>query len=245
MTKSAKRITALLIGCSAAIYTLQLFLFHDWKDTAFYMLQDWAFLPIQIALVTIIVGEIMNEHEKQERLEKTRILTSSFFSDFGTELISLMIPKMINFPSVAANIAMNESWTQKEFDKAAASIQTSALQLACSPDDFRQIKSLLDAKRMTLLVIASNPSLLDHERFTDMLWALFHLNDELAYRTDLDHLSQMDLLQLNVDAQRVLSETLVNWICHLEFLQKEYPYLFQLEVHRNPFSVSSQSTTYD
>lgn len=113
MTKSAKRITALLIGCSAAIYTLQLFLFHDWKDTAFYMLQDWAFLPIQIALVTIIVGEIMNEHEKQERLEKTRILTSSFFSDFGTELISLMIPKMINFPSVAANMAMNESWTQK------------------------------------------------------------------------------------------------------------------------------------
>lgn len=89
---------------------------------------------------------------------------------------------------------------------------------------------------MTLLVIASNPSLLEHESFTDLLWAIFHLTDELSYRTNLQDLSAGDLMHLNADTERVLKELLLNWLCHMEFLQKEYPYLYQLEVHRNPFA---------
>ena len=218
--KSTKTIVILLAAASAAIYALQLILFHDWKDTAFYMLQDWAFLPIQIALVTVIVGRIMNEREKQARLDKTRILTSTFFSDLGTNLLDALVPHMKNREETASYLQSMDHWKGADFEAAAGTVRNTAIQMDLSVQDMINIRDLLNEKRMTLLVIASNPSLLEHEDFTDMLWAIFHLNDELVYRGQIDELPQTDLIHLNVDAERVLKETLVNWLCHLEFLHR-------------------------
>jgi hypothetical protein len=234
-SRSTKTIVGLLIALSAAIYAVQILLFHDWKDTSFYMLQDWAFLPIQIALVTVVVGKIINDREKQERLEKTRILTSSFFSDLGNELLEAFAPQIVNTDVLGQSLQPKNDWTEKDFTDAVAALKQAAPVLECTSEDFIRLKNILETKRMTLLVIASNPSLLEHEAFTDMLWAIFHLNDELSYRTNLAELPPQDLAHLNADADRVLLETCLNWLCHLEFLQKEYPYLYQLEVHRNPF----------
>ena len=234
--KSTCSIVVFLVALSAVLYGLQICIFHDMKDTAFYMLQDWAFLPIQSALVTVIVGRIMNEHEKEVRLEKTRILTSTYFSDLGAEILKIKTPAIANREEIAPAMQVQADWKQDDFKKAVNTIKHVPLKMANTADQFKAIKDLLEAKRMTLLVIASNPSLLEHEDFTDMLWAVFHLNDELMYRGQIDGLSETDLLHLNADAQRVLQETLINWMCHLEFLQKEYPYLYQLELVRNPLA---------
>ena len=239
MKKSTKTIVVLLLVLSIGIYAVQIGIFHDWKDTAFYMLQDWAFLPIQIALVTVVVGKIINDREKKERIEKTRILTSSFFSDLGNELLEAFVPEISNRTEIAEIMSPNVQWTKEDYEKAVAALRNTPPILQCSGTDFEHIKTIFAEKRMTLLVISSNPSLLEHEAFTDMLWAIFHLNDEFSYRGDLTQLLEPDQYHLNVDAQRVLSETMINWLCHLEFLQKEYPYLYQLEVHRNPFAASA------
>lgn len=234
--KSTKTIVISLLIVSAAIYAFQVFLYHDWKDTSFYMLQDWAFLPIQIALVTVVVGKIMNDHEKQERLEKTRILTSSFFSDLGNELMAALVPSIADVQGIQKAVLPDQNWTRQDFANAVEEMKRTSIPLICKGEDFLKLKKILDEKRMTLLVIASNPSLLEHESFTDLLWAIFHLTDELSYRTNLQDLSAGDFMHLNADTERVLKELLLNWLCHMEFLQKEYPYLYQLEVHRNPFA---------
>jgi hypothetical protein len=235
MSKSTKHIVAILVLISAMIYAIQFLFFHDIRDTFFYMLQDWAFLPIQIALVSVLLGKIINDREKQERLDKTRILTSTFFSELGTKLLETLEPRVRNADEIRPVIKIDEKWQDKDFFAASEAIKNINLTLKLSWKDFAGLRDLLSDKRMTLLIIASNPALLDHEQFTDMLWAIFHLNDELATRKNLEQLSESDLAHLNDDASRVLSATLVNWICHIEFLKKEYPYLYLLEVYRNPF----------
>ena len=49
-----------------------------------------------------------------------------------------------------------------------------------------------------MLRLLENPNLLEQEAFTEQLWAVFHLADELQYRIDLPHLSNSDYRSLAV-----------------------------------------------
>lgn len=233
--QSANTVIVLLALLSAAIYAVQFALFHDLRDTAFYMLQDWAFLPIQVALVTIIAGRIVNQREKESRVEKTRMLASSFYSELGSDLLEKLKPLAKDPAALAPLLRIQDSWTTRDFLRAASAVKALEPPVRCTPETLAELRTLLTEKRASLLVIASNPALLEHESFTDMLWAVFHLSDELTLRGDLTALSPADLAHLDSDAQRVLTQTLANWLCHMEHLHAEYPYLFQLELYRNPF----------
>lgn len=232
---SAVWIVVLLVFLSAGLYFLQYILFHDWRDTSFYMLQDWAFLPIQVALVTVIAGKIVSDIEKSSRLEKTRLLSSSFFGEMGNDLIWLMEPLAENRGKLEKTLAVHENWETRDFITAAKTIRNMEIPMHCDAKDFEQMKRFLEEKRMTLLVISSNPALLEHESFTDMLWAVFHFTDELEERNDMQKLAKEDRMHLDTDASRVLKWLLVNWIFYLEHLKKEYPYLYRLEAQKNPF----------
>jgi hypothetical protein len=80
-----------------------------------------------------------------------------------------------------------------------------------------------------------NPNLLEHDSFTDMVWAVFHLADELSARQSLSQLPHPDLNHLEGDMKRALRMMMLQWLSYMRHLQAEYPYLFSLEVRRNPF----------
>ena len=82
--------------------------------------------------------------------------------------------------------------------------------------------------------LMENPNLLEHERFTGLLLAVFHLTDELIRRQDFDTLPATDLAHLGGDAQRAYDQLIVDWVIYLEYLQKSYPYLFSLAIRDNP-----------
>ena len=67
-----------------------------------------------------------------------------------------------------------------------------------------------------------------------MLWAIFHITDELTARTDLQQLPDADLAHLNGDISRVLRGLLINWLSHMDHIRREYPYLYQLEQMTGP-----------
>lgn len=59
------------------------------------------------------------------------------------------------------------------------------------------------AERSFLLGLLTNQNLLEHEEFTDLLWATFHLLEELTYRHDFSRLPKSDLDHLVGDLNRV------------------------------------------
>jgi hypothetical protein len=86
-----------------------------------------------------------------------------------------------------------------------------------------------------LLRLLENPNVLEHELFSDLLWAVFHLDEELEARTSLANLPQSDLAHIGGDIQRVYGHLVAEWIAHVEHLKSKYPYLFSLVVRTNPF----------
>lgn len=86
-----------------------------------------------------------------------------------------------------------------------------------------------------LITLLENPNLLEHEEFTDLLWSVFHLAEELAYRKKLTGLSVSDYEHLSSDIIRVYSHILVQWLDYLEHLKSNYPFLFSLEMRTNMF----------
>ncbi len=236
----AKHATAvaivLLFATSAVIYLVQFWLFHDTRDTFFYLLQDWAFLPVQIAVVTIAVGQIIGSREKRERMEKTQMLASTFFSDCGMAMFRTMLRPLLNKEVLWPALKIEKDWGPRDFAAAVEAVHRCPLSFRLSPTCMTHLREIFQEKHMSMMIIISNPALLEHEVFTDMLWAIFHLKDELSARTNFDHLPSVEQEHLNDDMERALRAILVNWIGHMQHIQAEYPFLFLLEIENNPLS---------
>ena len=168
-------IILLLVAISALLYGLQLFIFHDKKDTLFYLLQDLAFLPLQVAIVTVALGWALNAREKKERLKKINIEISAFFSEAGTD----MLRSLLGFARLPEGggwgLDVTAQWSAADFQAAAARMRDAPFTADCGNSELEALKRLLLEKRSFLLGMLVNPNLLEHDTFTDMLWAVNHL----------------------------------------------------------------------
>ena len=131
-------------------------------------------------------------------------------------------------------------WSARDFREAAAFVKNKTLPVTCNVNNLEDIKALLIEKRMYILVILANPTLLEHEAFTDMLWAILHLTDELLARNSLSGLPDTDVAHLDNDVRRALGAILVHWIGYMNYIKPDYPFLFSLETRRNPFNKNSE-----
>lgn len=229
----------LLVVISLIFYILQLILFHSPRDTAFYFFQDMAFLPLQVAIVSIVLGRILNIREKRERLKKINMAISAFFSEAGTTIIISMIEFNTISKNFQSNLNITGEWANEDFQRAVNLIKAYDFDIDFKAGNLLVLKQLLLEKRNFLLRMLENPNLLEHDTFTDMLWAVFHLTDELIVRDSLIDLPETDLNHLAIDIKRAFSTLLVQWLNHIAHLKSDYPYLFSLEVRRNPFNDKS------
>ncbi len=101
------------------------------------------------------------------------------------------------------------------------------------------LKHFLKDKRQFLLNLLENPNLLEHESFTNTLWAVFHLAEELSHRHDLHHLPETDYQHLSGDIKRVYGCLIVEWLNYMRHLKNAYPYLFSLALRTNPFDANA------
>ena len=237
--KSDAQILILLLCSSAIIYAIQLLLFEKPQDTEFYILQDCAFLPLQVALVTVVLGKELGNREKRQHIEKLGMVISAFFSEAGLEVLTVLARSADDPEAFRRSLAFDERWTAKDFSRAAAEMGRAELHPRCLPTLLPELKVLLLEKREFLLRLLENPTLLEHDGFTDMLLAVFHLTEELLAREDLAGVTGADAAHLSVDMERALRRLAVQWLQHTSSLQKNYPYLFSLEARRNPFGCCS------
>jgi hypothetical protein len=98
------------------------------------------------------------------------------------------------------------------------------------------LKLLLTEKREFLLNLLANPSLLENARFTQLLWALSHLTQELILRSDLDTLPDADYAHLATDMRRAYVQMVREWISYVRLIRRDHPYMFSLLVRMDPFS---------
>lgn len=224
-----------LVGLSMGLYAIQLYLFHSPHDTYFYLLQDVAFLPMQVAIVTVVLQSMISTREKKERLKQLNIVISSFFGEVGTGIIVDLNAFNQDREGICKHLKIDGTWQKKDFANAIEIVRGYDFPMDAREGDLAILKSSLIEKHSFYHIMLQNQNLLEHETFSDMLWAVFHLMDEMIARDSLSNLPQADLEHLSLDIKRAYSTLLIEWINYMQHLQTEYPYLFSLAVRKNPF----------
>lgn len=212
-------IISVLLAISACIYGMQILIFKDVRNTEFYIFQDMAFIPISIAITTVVVGELLDINNKRDSRQKTRMLTSTFFSDIGFELMSMLA--LVSNIDEALLQTINDS-DLSEQDKISA-IKNSGFTVNADIGIYTIISDVIIASKTDILILSSNPMLYDHEYFSDLLWELLHLMDEFRLRGDYVKLTPNDLTELNSDFAQVLELLLINWVVNAKYLKETYP----------------------
>ena len=94
-----------LLAVSALLYFLQILIFHRADDTRFYIMQDLAFLPVQVLLVTLIVDRLLARRERQNLLEKMNMAIGTFYAEVGADLLRRLLAFDANMATISAGLA--------------------------------------------------------------------------------------------------------------------------------------------
>ena len=224
-----------LVFLSAGLYFIHYLIFRDAHHIYLYLVGDLAFLPIEVLLVTVIVDSMLGMREKHATMEKMNMVIGAFFSEMGLGLLEQFIAFGICPADLAEKLKFSGRWTDADFKRVSGEARGFDYRLDRGKIDFQELRTFLLEKREFFLRLLENPSLLEHDTFTDLLWATNHLSEELAFRRDLDQLSQPDFEHIEGDIRRAFQLLIFEWLQYMKHLKNNYPYLFSLAVRTNPF----------
>ena len=223
------------IAISALFYLIHFAIFKDSHHIFLYLIGDIAFLPIQVLLVTMIIDQLLSRREKRVMLKKLNMVIGAFFSEVGTHLLKSFYEFGSHEYQIKKDLVENNDWSNKVFSNVNKRLNHYDYRIDSQKGNLEDLRNFLLEKRGFLLGLLENPNLLEHESFTDLLWAVFHLTEELACRTHLRGLPITDHEHLSGDIKRAYVLLISEWLAYMKHLRDNYPYLFSLAARMNPF----------
>lgn len=241
---SRKRIIVfgvVLIVASLALHGIHYLIFHDVHHILIYGLGDLAFLPLEVLLVTLVIDRLLAASEKRAMLNKLNMVIGAFFSEVGTEFMRRVFTLDAEFDKNRKNFIVTPDWTDKMFDATSHTVGSYEYRIRVAGPDLPELKKFLIERREFMLRLLENPNLLEHEEFSDVLWSVFHLTEELAAREKVSELSQDDYDHIAVDIKRAYVAMLAEWVDYMKHLKNAYPFLFAMAVRTNPFDPNAKA----
>lgn len=228
-----------MIALSAALYLIHYAIFRDVRNTLFYSLMDIAFLPINVLIVTMILHRLLGARERRAKLEKLNVVIETFFSEMGTKALTYFSASDPELDDIRKNLIVTDQWSDQDFIRVSNKLKGYTYNVDINKVDVANLKNYLSEKRSFLLRLLENPALLEHESFTELQLAIFHLTEELSVRTDIQQMPDTDLQHISGDIKRVYGLLVHQWLDYMKYLKANYPYLFSLAVRTNPFDRSA------
>jgi hypothetical protein len=198
-------------------------------------LAQLGFLPISVLLVTIIVNQLLNRHAKRSKLAKLNMVIGAFFSDVGTELLKMIAKYDLKAANLREEIVSINRWSASDFLSFNKRLIDYDPKMEVSDSDLETLRGFLGGKRDFLMRLLENPNILEHDSFSNLLLAVFHLAEELAHRPQVARLTPADKEHLVGDLTRAYVFLTTEWVAYMRHLKNNYPYLFSLALRTNPF----------
>jgi hypothetical protein len=202
-------LAAILITLSVLFYSLHYFIFKDLHHIFIYLVGDIAFLFIDVLIVMLILHRLLVYREKQSVLRKLNMVIGTFFSEVGTDLLrkcSIFDPDLTG---IGSRLIITTNWSDKDFLRVRRMVEKHDGKVDSKKGNLLDVKNFLVGQRPFLLNLLENSNLLEHESFTELLWAVFHLTDELAHRRDLAKLPDTDYQHLSGDIKRAYQQLIL------------------------------------
>jgi hypothetical protein len=239
------RLAVLLVSVSAALYVIHYLIFRDLRTVLFYFVMDVAFLPVSVLVVGVIIESLLARRERRTVRKKLNMVIGAFFSEIGNRLLTTLTPAVDRRDELRAHLGVQGRWTKQDFDKAATFARALDHTIDIDLLDLPALRDELTGHRDFMVRLLENPLLLEHTQFTDLLWAIFHLCEELDYRPRLIDLPGADRAHLAGDTRRVYGQLAATWVEYAQHLKTAYPFLFALVVRTHPFQQEPSAIVTD
>jgi hypothetical protein len=223
------------ITASTLMYFLQYAIFGDAHHIAIYLLGDLAFLPLEVFIVVIVIERLLTNRELKLLHSKLNMVIGAFFMSAGNRLLAELITDFFEQEMLYKNFQIGSEWKAVDFRRARTQALAQTFKVDFSHIDLNGLKHFLIEQRPFLMGLMENPNLLEREAFTDLLWSITHLEEELEARHDLSQLSITDLKHLDGDINRFYGRLVAEWLNYAEHLQEHYPYFYSLLLRTHPF----------
>lgn len=220
----------------AAAYIIVYAVRGDASDVLVNLATDITLIPVAVFVMKLFVDGILTEREKHSRSRKTNMVVGAFFSAVGISLIARFCRFDRRVEDLRRVTALQTEWSDRDFSTLGRRLQEHGYEVESGSGDLGELKTFLAGKRDFMLRLLENPNVLEQESFSNLLWAVFHLDEELESRRDLGQLSAADYEHLSGDMRRAYSLLTAEWVVYLRHLRDHYPYLFSLSVRTNPFN---------
>ncbi len=229
------RLGLALLALSITGYVLHYAIFRDVHHILIYLVGDIAFVFVEVLLVTIIIHEVLTQRERRQRLEKLNMVIGAFFSEVGVKLLKHFSAWDVDLDPMRSRLMVTAQWSETEFDAVEAAFRDHSFRVDADRMDIAKMQIYLASKVDFLLRLLENPNLLEHESFSDLLLAVFHLAEELMARENPDALPDSDRRHIAGDIERAYALLTHRWLDYMKYRRANYPYLFSLAVRTNPF----------
>lgn len=230
-------LSLLFLAASALTYTVHYLIFRDVHHIFIYMIGDVAFLFIDVLLVVLLIERLLSRREKRSIMQKLNMVIGTFFSEVGVDFMKRFSVFVENAEKIESALDIKPDWTDRDFREVSKRAAKFEYHIRPDPEGFKDLRDFLKDKRIFLLRLLENPNILEHESFTDILWAVFHLGEELQFRKgSFKELPESDLNHIANDLKRAYSQIISAWIEYVRHLKQSYPFLFSLAVRINPLN---------
>ena len=193
------------------------------------------FLPISVLLVTIVLNSLLTVRSKREKMQKLNMVIGTFFAEVGNHLLVVLSDNDPYADDLRKKLLIRDDWDKVRFSEMARIIEKRDYHVHSQNIDLEKLHAYLMLKRDFMLRLLENPVLLEHQSFTELLSAVFHLNEELWRREDFSCLPESDCHHIEGDINRVYKELVREWLYYMQYLKENYPYMFSLALRTNPF----------
>ncbi len=235
----------LLVILSVVSYLIHFLIFRDPHHLFIFLVGDIAFVFIEVLLVSMIIHELLNYREKKSKLYKLNMIIGAFFSEVGTGLLRLFSDFDRNAEKMKQDLMACHDWSDERFASTSRQCRNYNYDIDSQKGSLEELRDFLLSKRHFLINLLQNPGLLEHDTFSDLLWAVFHLAEELEGRSDIGRLSATDVTHLGNDIKRAYVLLTSEWLDYMKHLKEDYPYLFSLAMRTNPFNPEASAEIGD
>ena len=189
-----------------------------------------------LTIITSVTQMLIQSGQNRFRARRLNMIIGVFFTEVGNQLLHIFTQYDPHINEIREVCLLNQDCSETDFVHLKNQLQRHECTIEPKLMDLEMLSEFLTAKGDLLLRQIENPDLIEHESFTELLWAVVHLRDELMSRNSLLNLPEADLEHLANDAKRVYSALVGRWVDYLQHLKRSYPYLFSLALRTNPFS---------
>ena len=227
-----------LIGLSLVLHYVHYLIFQDLHHTLIFLFADIAFIPMEVFFTTLVIDKLLEKREKEHLRDKLSMLIGVFFSELGTDILNTFVYADDNTEIIAKEALVTKEWNKNEFKNLEKLVDEYEYDIDIKKVDLIALEKKLNAQKDLVINLITNPMLIEHEEFSDMLMSILHLREELSSRCSHE-LEDYEIQHLAKDINIAYKYLTFEWIQYMKQLKSNYPQLFLNVFITNPFDKRS------